>query len=992
MKRERPLIVSVSERDFYAWTGPSSSDDSGLCRYGTGALHFCAFQIRGYPDLSLNKDLADISFLQRDEIIVRFQERFVDALYRIGLHAEPRGSIGFALRFVVEPSRPFSARIALYLVIRAWSKSLRDREVIEHVADQVFGLFPSDLGVYHMPQPVTSKDEVEGVLGLACEAAYMSEVRKKEQLFRLLTPLPDLSHIYIPFRYVPIQNTMIPVCEVLVKQRHRVTLDVTLVPTALTELEVDVLKKAIVNYNRLTREQRVAVSPADRDTMVGAITDMPADPIAQVALDTFRSSLSDYATGSVFLLACRVLSADRSAVESVTACMARNASRGFDFEVLTSADKEEFSAAQRGYRTLSVSPLVANNEIWDKRLVPSAFFRFHRLASATEAGAFFRLPVPTMQGVPGFSITSRAVVEPRTEPVLRLGVYALRGEPLPDETATLPLRELRQHAFVAGVPGSGKTTTVFSLLHQLWTEHHIPFLVIEPAKSEYRGLCSLKGMNDLLVFTLGDESGVPFRFNPFQLLPGVSVEKHLSNIEGCFRGALPLSGPLPALLLECLEGIYTDLGWDWQDCSEQHPDRPFPTMGSFYKKTRTVTEKKGYSREIEGNIRAALEVRVGGMLRRSIGKMLNCQKGLPADIFMQRPVVLELEALNEEQQALMTMFLLTMVQEYVKATRPSNSPLQHLVVLEEAHNLLGYVDRVSGPDMANPKAHASKYFVKMLAEMRALGEGMLVADQLPSVIASEVVKNTNWKILLRMTSRDDRQIMGTSMLLDAEQFQRTAALPPGEAYVYGERWERPRHVILQSFFAEHTADAVLTERLKALMAERMTGIRIPDADQEVGSAEEKQVPLMPGGDRESREAFAIMFAVLNQSQTCQFEMLCAVVRPRKHGSPEEPRPTLCMLFLDMVGKAFPQVQPKLRLEVYRQFMRWRDSVFADTLADPTYSTIIAKALGVIPAQLPRDPFAICRLCHGCQCEKEHGNPFLPALAALKPLPKQEESK
>ena len=51
--------------------------------------------------------------------------------------------------------------------------------------------------------------------------------------------------------------------------------------------------------------------------------------------------------------------------------------------------------------------------------------------------------------------------------------------------ARLPLQTLTKHMFVAGVPGSGKTTAVYNMLVQLFRAGR-PFLVIEPAKTEYR--------------------------------------------------------------------------------------------------------------------------------------------------------------------------------------------------------------------------------------------------------------------------------------------------------------------------------------------------------------------------------------------------------------------------------------------------------------------------------------------------------------------------
>jgi hypothetical protein len=225
--------------------------------------------------------------------------------------------------------------------------------------------------------------------------------------------------------------------------------------------------------------------------------------------------------------------------------------------------------------------------------------------------------------------------------------------------------------------------------------------------------------------------------------------------------------------------------------------KSWPMMMDLYQKLIEVINQKGYSGETLSNVRTALEVRVGGLLRRSVGRMLNTFFCVPPAIIMSRPVVLELDPLNDEQQALMTMFILNMVKEYVWATRKSGTGLQHVILLEEAHNLLGHVSALH--DTGNPKAEAVKYFTKMLAEMRALGEGIVVADQLPSALNSAVIKNTNLKIMHRLTSEDDRAQLGATMLLDEEQFVKAVTLTPGESYIYKEGLERPKHVFEPNF-------------------------------------------------------------------------------------------------------------------------------------------------------------------------------------------------
>ena len=53
----------------------------------------------------------------------------------------------------------------------------------------------------------------------------------------------------------------------------------------------------------------------------------------------------------------------------------------------------------------------------------------------------------------------------------------------------VPLATLNRHAFVTGATGSGKSQTVRHMLEQL-SRARIPWLAIEPAKSEYAAMAA----------------------------------------------------------------------------------------------------------------------------------------------------------------------------------------------------------------------------------------------------------------------------------------------------------------------------------------------------------------------------------------------------------------------------------------------------------------------------------------------------------------------
>ncbi|MFO7906590.1 MAG: hypothetical protein R6U98_28295, partial [Pirellulaceae bacterium] len=203
--------------------------------------------------------------------------------------------------------------------------------------------------------------------------------------------------------------------------------------------------------------------------------------------------------------------------------------------------------------------------------------------------------------------------------------------------------DLCKHALVAGVPGSGKTATCQYLLRQLWEEHRIPWLVLEPSmKSEYRRLLAAPTGPDLRVFTLGDETGVPLRLNPLEVQPGVPVQLHIDGLMALFNAAFGLVTPMPYVLSHSLHRVYEERGWDLiggtHPRGHGHPRQP--TLSDLAATTERIVKELGYDREITGNLRAGLLTRLTSLTAGGKGKMLDCGASISMDDLLARPAVL----------------------------------------------------------------------------------------------------------------------------------------------------------------------------------------------------------------------------------------------------------------------------------------------------------------------------------------------------------------
>lgn len=418
------------------------------------------------------------------------------------------------------------------------------------------------------------------------------------------------------------------------------------------------------------------------------------------------------------------------------------------------------------------------------------------LGDATDAACAFRLPVAFAGVVPGFPVRrgSFGHAEAYTDdgPSVLIGHLSGRSTPL-----TLPVAALTKHTLVVGSPGSGKSTTVLELLANLWREHQVPFLVVEPVNAEhddYRKLASVAGMELLRVITVGDETGVPLRFNPFEVPAGVLVAEHIANLLACFKAAFGLWEPLPSIYQDALDGTYLSAGVLSSEVADDQPLR-WPTAVEFVLAMEKATSNLGYAGEVKANIEAASIRRAQQLVTGTSATTFLTDQRLDIAALMSGPVVLELKSLGSgDEQSLMMALLLNAMTEHYKAARKPTGKLQHLTVIEEAHRLLARPSGGSNPEQAQAKERAAAEFANTLAENRKYGEGMVIAEQVPVKLVEDAVKNTNLKIMHRLTAEEDRQYVGRSMGLDEPQERFATRLRTGEALTYSDAFAEAVHV------------------------------------------------------------------------------------------------------------------------------------------------------------------------------------------------------
>ncbi len=460
------------------------------------------------------------------------------------------------------------------------------------------------------------------------------------------------------------------------------------------------------------------------------------------------------------------------------------------------------------------------------QLISLFVYKFQTLLNSDQLAALCQLP---SKEFPGYYIdkyvefdTSNRMKGNLTQPV-QIGDICMAGRAFSnqvDNKYCIEKNDLTRHALIIGITGGGKTNTSKSLLNTLWnTENRqdkVPFLVIESAKREYWELRNLKGFEDLLVFTLGAEASstsVRYRINPFETNRGISLQTHIDYLLSTFKAAFDLYPPMPYILEKAVYEIYSDRGWDIVENRNRYGLTEYPTLSDLYNKIDVIVDEMGYHQEVQSNVKAALQARVYSLMIGGKGAMLNTPKSVPIEELLNRPVVMELEDLgDDETKSFVIGLLLVQLYEYRKSLMTKGAKnLSHILMIEEAHRLLKNVSEAG--EGGNTRAKSVEFFCNLLAEIRTFGQGILIADQIPTKIAPDTIKNTNLKIVHRTVALEDREVMGHAMNMDNDQIEYLSSLRRGYAAVYSEGDNKPKCVKLPLVtpYYEKSREEVISE-------------------------------------------------------------------------------------------------------------------------------------------------------------------------------------
>ena len=346
-------------------------------------------------------------------------------------------------------------------------------------------------------------------------------------------------------------------------------------------------------------------------------------------------------------------------------------------------------------------------------------------------------------------------------------VYHMRKEDK-NIRVKLDLDSLCAHTFITGSTGTGKY-----------------FIVIEPAKGEYKNV--LGGFDDVSVYGTNPMYTELLHINPFSFPKHINVLEHIDRLVEIFNACWPMYAAMPAVLKDAIERVYKDKGWIFSNPAYYSDD--FPTFADLIKVLPEIMSESLYSADTKSDYSGALITRVKSLTNGINGEIFCSIKEISNEALFDKNVIVDISRVGSvETKSLIMGILIMKLQEYRMQPDKMNESLQHITVLEEAHNLLRRTSFAQAQESSNLQGKSVEMLTNAIAEMRTYGEGFIIADQAPDMLDEAVIRNTNTKIIFRLPDEHDCELVGKSIALSDVQIKELAKLPAFVAVIHQNDW------------------------------------------------------------------------------------------------------------------------------------------------------------------------------------------------------------
>lgn len=779
-------------------------------KYQIHSGEFIAFEvlkISSIPHMSILSE--SLSTVEQNQIVMSYAQsmantlteiyqQYKDKFTRTGVNPD----LALELTWVTEPviNQPYKARINLYISVRAINQN---STLAENAVNEIMTLISSALD--------TDKYEYKKDSLLSYYTLLKNVNRDNVQAITKEERLEDLQNQYFPVCYAfdtfPIDYQDFSRIASILIANPNCAVSFQLIPTYYTQDE-------LVEINR-SNQALSTLSRGVSDQAVGNMSITAAEKVSDLYKYYF-----DNKSRSLFTYNILIFGSGTSLTSVSTRVLGQLNSTYKTTPNLKFVEIPK-STALDTIETLYSQPWVLNDfivsqgrnmSIWNSGMVSNALYRLPYIITADEAVNFFRLPIGSDKVNAGLNVNETGKSSKSySQNLINAGdiEFGKLKSSSRNDSIGLTLKDLAKHMLVVGTPGSGKTTFSVGLLDRLWKEHKIPFLVIEPAKNEYRAL--VQSIPELQVFTPGKNFISPFVFNPFIPPKNVKLETYKSTLKTAFAAGVSMSSPLDKIFEDTINNCYSDFRWlDTYTIDDK--GKRF-NITDFIKCFQETFDEIGYTGDARNIGRAGI-VRL-----KSLVNLFDNYFSIPIEDMLTKPTIIELAAIeNSDQKALIIALLLLSILAYVNANYVGEGGLRNFILLEEAHVLLD-TSSGGGEGAANPAAIAQGLVKRMLAEIRSYGVGLAIADQSPRKVGIDIVALTDIKVAFRLVEGQDKQILADSTSMSDIQVSRLAKLKPGEAFLFFNRLDEPEEIITPNYRMENKISISLSdESIKDLSA------------------------------------------------------------------------------------------------------------------------------------------------------------------------------
>ena len=237
--------------------------------------------------------------------------------------------------------------------------------------------------------------------------------------------------------------------------------------------------------------------------------------------------------------------------------------------------------------------------------------------SGKELGLHLGLPRATVSGLPviehaefGKEVTTYQLFsgkkELRPEERMTLGKVFDLGR-ITKKVVELENKSLNMHTFITGSTGSGKSNTVYQMLTELHQDK-IPFLVVEPAKGEYKDVFG--HWDDVNVYSTNPNVAELINLNPFKFPDSIHVLEHVDGLVEIFSLCWPMYDAMPAFFKDAILKSYESVGWDLGPSTFEGDEVEYPDFEILTEQLNELIENSDYASDIKSNYRGALVTRV----------------------------------------------------------------------------------------------------------------------------------------------------------------------------------------------------------------------------------------------------------------------------------------------------------------------------------------------------------------------------------------------